>query len=943
MSGPWDVVFFTGDLANAGDPAEYDELDRILERTWEHFGSLGSSPLLLPVPGNHDLVRPNRRKPEADRELKAFRSSHAGAARFTDPGQLPGLVAAMAARALQTRASGAHAGGQAGFRPWELAYLQARLATWRAGRTSTGRAYLVDTEGRAEVYAPELYVPMDGRCARWLRGADHRLVSAEPADNSDPKDDEEAVLRMREPKEKPQPSPLAWWVCRPELPRIALVGSPGGGKTVFLTRLAAAVASACLGAPAEMEELEVDGLRRQDGGLPIPILLDALRLAAHLHEARPLATALEKELSASGVDPRRLHEVEAGLQAGRYLLLVDAWDEIAAAGPRGRVLDLLKGAARLHPRLRLVLTTRSASYTGAAAFGPELEVLELQPLSDGQVRGLIANWSRARKRDAAYEAELRSAVDGVGLQVGAGGANESLVVNPLMLTAVCTVYERYRRLPDDRARLCELLVTDLCAARRSEDVERGWRLDEAGKRDLLDRIALKMQEAGAQSWPEGNARGVALQELPAADPLRELRAARHLVWAAEHTGLLRFDQPADGPEQVRFRHRLFREFLAAHRLGRENKTVETFVRERATQIEDPFWEDLIRLLPRVLGARERAEALVATLQELAEKAGPRRGRFLGLAMAAVIESRDLFPAVDPTVWSCDLAAVYEQDAGAWPLLDRLLFLEGPGLLDEKGGDPRLRPGYREPWVSVPEGEVTLSEKFLWGSVEPGAKAGGQTVRVSPFSISWAPVTVQEYRCFVLRDQAPSSEAVLWKDVPKGERKTVSEAVAESWRTQLRHPNRPIVNVSAYEATAYCRWRTLEERRNGRLAAGQAIRLPTEAEWQWAAERPDSRTYPWPEGEPGTGDAARANWSGLGLQHATPVGAFPAGARDGIVDLAGNVWEWCEMVPPTPERRAVRGGSCFSDDAALRCVYRYWDLSLARLDLIGLRLVRSAGT
>ncbi len=63
--GPWDLVLFTGDITRQGRVEEFQRFDEMLAQLWEHFNSLGSSPRLLTVPGNHDLVRPNMKHPAA--------------------------------------------------------------------------------------------------------------------------------------------------------------------------------------------------------------------------------------------------------------------------------------------------------------------------------------------------------------------------------------------------------------------------------------------------------------------------------------------------------------------------------------------------------------------------------------------------------------------------------------------------------------------------------------------------------------------------------------------------------------------------------------------------------------------------------------------------------------------------------------------------------------
>ncbi|MBK8024691.1 MAG: SUMF1/EgtB/PvdO family nonheme iron enzyme [Chloroflexi bacterium] len=143
-------------------------------------------------------------------------------------------------------------------------------------------------------------------------------------------------------------------------------------------------------------------------------------------------------------------------------------------------------------------------------------------------------------------------------------------------------------------------------------------------------------------------------------------------------------------------------------------------------------------------------------------------------------------------------------------------------------------------------------------------------------------------------------------------------------------------MSWYEAVAFCRWMS--------EALGERILLPTEAQWQYAAQGGDGRAYPWGEKWDGT----RCNNSVVGLlgflrskppghgERTTPVTAYEGRGDSpfGVADMVGNVWEWCltdyydgtNDPSKSSNNRVLRGGSWdYEDTGHFRCVSRSWGL------------------
>lgn len=158
-------------------------------------------------------------------------------------------------------------------------------------------------------------------------------------------------------------------------------------------------------------------------------------------------------------------------------------------------------------------------------------------------------------------------------------------------------------------------------------------------------------------------------------------------------------------------------------------------------------------------------------------------------------------------------------------------------------------------------------------------AAGVTVAIAPFAISRYPITNQEYTLYMAEGGRPSHNLPNSKVLPE-------------------HANYPVTDLDPLDIWAYTTWLT------NRLADGYLYRLPTEAEWEWAARGPQRQLWPWGD----QWEVQRCNSQEAAIGQPNPVGLFPTGAVSiaapavldsgagipdvvvGPSDMAGNVWE-----------------------------------------------------
>jgi formylglycine-generating enzyme required for sulfatase activity len=127
---------------------------------------------------------------------------------------------------------------------------------------------------------------------------------------------------------------------------------------------------------------------------------------------------------------------------------------------------------------------------------------------------------------------------------------------------------------------------------------------------------------------------------------------------------------------------------------------------------------------------------------------------------------------------------------------------------------------------------------------------------------------------------------------------------------------------------------------GQFAALVGGRLPTSVEWEWLAAGPEQRTYPWGE-RPWAPRLARLRGPGAAHDGPGPVAGHVDGATPhGLLDLAGNVWEWTAS-PVMGGGYVIRGGSYASKPLYARSTFINAVHAQRRSRGIGVRAVRSA--
>jgi formylglycine-generating enzyme required for sulfatase activity len=693
-------------------------------------------------------------------------------------------------------------------------------------------------------------------------------------------------------------------------------GDPGAGKTTFLRRIAYEMCR-----DDGQSSFVLPWHARPPLGFPLYVRIGDLEehivnCRRHSHPNAPpndhspqwLAHYLAAEATDKGWKLNAAFFTARLNQPGTFLLL-DGLDEASNSHWRHTMARILEEAVTAFSACRFVVTTRPQSYTGNARL-PGFQEVRIDELQPEAIETFLGHWSRGL-----FPGDERSASDHLAAlteALHARAAIRRMARNPVMLTALAVVHWNERRLPEQRADLYASVINWLARARDA----RPGREPSDRVLTLLGHLAL-----GMQNQPKGRvtqvsrataARLIAPQFREITDPNLQLDRARAFLEAEEVDSGIFVSRGSD----LRFWHLTLQEFLAARTVAGLTDASQHELLFENDRLYKPEWHEVMALLGGTLigqGADRVDGLFTAMLRRSGETATlAEKARCAGLIGAMLSDLRPhAYSLNDPRYEQMlkEVLGIFDrEESGGIELRVRLAAAEALG----QAGDPRLwLPKHKEYWVSIPGGLFVMGE----GKDEDEPK---HEMNLDAFLVGRYPVTVYEYAIFL---------------------EDTEHKAPEDWDEQSAHPNRPVVNVSWFDAEAYCAW------------AG--VRLPTEAEWERAARGAEGRRYAWRDDAP---SPERANYRDTQIGSPSPVGLFPQGSTpENIADLTGNVWEWVSdwydesyykqspqrnpKGPDSGELKGLRGGSWGSGSSGLRAAVRDWGPPDDWFGSFGFRCVR----
>lgn len=777
--------------------------------------------------------------------------------------------------------------------------------------------------------------------------------------------------------------PVEQWIKDQQA--LVILGDPGSGKSTSMKRLALGLA--------------------QRENAPLPILLP---LNAYSKELDKHPCSFEDYLSdyfdckRTQLEKSKLQRLfTEALKQDRAVILMDGLDEVGSN--RGEVVAQVENFVRAwipDPQSgkksgnRMVVTSRFVGYRDYPLTDPRWQTVALNDWNAEEIERFFTAftlaaecaWVGGENHENAQrlaEQERQSLLQVIEHNQGI----RRLSGNPLLASLLALIKRQGVTLPHRRVELYNLYMGTLLRSwNRSRSLDKqpiGPEIDFSPTQRLLAKLALHLRQTNPQ--------GGLIREAAMRDYLLDYyqgdgytrkeadeQSKGFLDSVHKYSNLL----IEKGHQQYGFIHLTFEEYLAGFGLALERKRVlSDKIPELLQQPE--HWKETLLLSLGVMSVvntdPEKANGILEALLDGGKTAHILfAGEVLNDVGASVLGNRMTRNVQQGLLRLMRNESVdIQQRAEAGRLLGELGDPR-PGITVIREGEYKGLPDIG--WESIPAGTLQMGftdeeAQRSWEKTSTPQHA----VELPVFQISRYPITNAQFACFVAAGgyeterywhsceaayqwwKGEKADLSLLDDNPDWKKGYENWLAGEKTRRQpwfweqrkWNNPNHPVVGVSWYEALAFCEWLNTTS-----VYQGKQVRLPMEAEWEYAARGTQGLRYAWGE----EADAVSGNYGDTKIGQTSAVGMFPAGKAFGLYDMTGNVWEWTssqwgkkvgspdftydQWAVQEKQRdnlnehalRITRGGSWFDSTGDVRCAIRIRLLPNGRGDYLGFRLV-----
>lgn len=721
---------------------------------------------------------------------------------------------------------------------------------------------------------------------------------------------------------------------------LLIIGDPGSGKTTLLKYYA----MCCLDPSSSCGGL----------GLPehtLPIYFPLRDLLPINGEPGTLAENLVRWAKSRHLDIEE-KTFNEWLKRPSTLVLLDGLDEVSDIEQRRRVCEWIDHTHNGLVKARFVLTSRWTGYRKLDGIELACEHLraDVKEFSIDQQEEFLQKWFReAFCRELAPEGfgaatwrnqQEKKAAQRAGaviefLKREGNDRIRGLSAVPMLLQIMAIIWKEREFLIQSRNQLYDVAL-DYLLEYRDRRRKLFPLLPAALARRALSPVALWMQEElHRDEAPKVEMHKKLKEVLDTMDKPPEAEAFCENL--RDRAGVI-----ADcGRNDYIFRHKSLREYLSARQIRNDYSHEQDRIERLAAHFGDDWWEEPIRFFINAADQHVFNDFIAALFRRKESRDLDQRGRNLLETIVREAPQKKI-DALRSVLISDDTTE--QQKHYALDCLKIIGTTEALKEAENTAGADRIPAAVREHAADIAitggvlvtgTGQVIASvNRFLpfrnrfefmaeylpipGGTFKYSISEKEETVPDIYFAKY--PVTNMQYGQFIdyLSGRADLFNSILplnkfsevlstvFKEKGKGNYLSNDRNLANIFRSRyvnnkrFNNPNQPVVGVNWYDATAYCLWSSmLDLASTGQTIDFQSVskrfRLPSQVEWKWAAvgRGPGNtvRKYPWPD-DLGKPTADLANF-GNNVGASTPVGRYPKGATpEGLMDMAGNVWEWC---------------------------------------------------